>query len=341
MDSVIFDGVEYVKAAVAAKKFKYTSDYVGQLCRAKKVDARLVGRTWFVSTDSLVVHKQNKHNKAPKNSPVEPTKSESTSVAIKTSPTKVSPVIKSKTFKAFARQADNLPVKTERTLHVAYERDEENLMPTIVRKHTPPPQEIQVNNAGAKKVRIKGGNKQTSYSPNEIPSFALSGKVRVDPLHEADEAIAPKEDVKKPKNIAISEDAKKTTSKITIHKSKKVTNFITPEKKVSIEELSRAREAASKKAANTQIQTSVSQEGSEAVSFTPKTIEQSMHSNHDEYDQPQASRMVLLSPLFATITAALLFVLMFSVSAEVQVSGESYTSTVTISMQNFLDIFSR
>jgi len=42
MDKVVFDKKEYTKASIAAKQFKYTSDYVGQLCRLEKVDARLV-----------------------------------------------------------------------------------------------------------------------------------------------------------------------------------------------------------------------------------------------------------------------------------------------------------
>lgn len=37
MDKVTFDKVEYVKATVAAKSFRYSSDYIGQLCRAKKL----------------------------------------------------------------------------------------------------------------------------------------------------------------------------------------------------------------------------------------------------------------------------------------------------------------
>ena len=71
MDKVTFEGVEYVKASALAKQFKYTSDYIGQLCRAKKVDARLVGRTWFVNPESVIEHKQGKYKKTASDSSFE------------------------------------------------------------------------------------------------------------------------------------------------------------------------------------------------------------------------------------------------------------------------------
>ncbi len=39
----------------------YTSDYIGQLCRAKKIDAKVVGRGWYVSEKDLVEHKNSHH----------------------------------------------------------------------------------------------------------------------------------------------------------------------------------------------------------------------------------------------------------------------------------------
>jgi len=57
MDEVILDNKKYIKASTIAKHLGYTSDYVGQLCRSGKVDAQLVGRSWFVAEDSLREHK--------------------------------------------------------------------------------------------------------------------------------------------------------------------------------------------------------------------------------------------------------------------------------------------
>lgn len=61
MDTVTHNGVEYVKAGVAAKRFKYTKDYIGQLCRAEKIDARMIGRSWYVNIDSLEQHKSTRY----------------------------------------------------------------------------------------------------------------------------------------------------------------------------------------------------------------------------------------------------------------------------------------
>ncbi|MDP2641946.1 MAG: hypothetical protein Q8P21_01480, partial [bacterium] len=59
MVSPIFsDGKEYISAIRASKKIGYASDYIGQLCRAKKVPGELVGRTWYVDFQSLVEHKK-------------------------------------------------------------------------------------------------------------------------------------------------------------------------------------------------------------------------------------------------------------------------------------------
>ena len=61
MEVVIFEGKEYTKASVLAARFRYTSDYLGQLCRGKKVDARLVGRAWYINLDSLNHHRDGRY----------------------------------------------------------------------------------------------------------------------------------------------------------------------------------------------------------------------------------------------------------------------------------------
>ena len=55
------DGKKFISARRAAENFGYTSDYVGQLCRAKKINARLVGRSWYVLEKDLIDHKNNHH----------------------------------------------------------------------------------------------------------------------------------------------------------------------------------------------------------------------------------------------------------------------------------------
>lgn len=54
--SIFFDGKEYISSKRASQISKYTKDYVGQLCRGNKIDARLVGRNWYVNLESLRGH---------------------------------------------------------------------------------------------------------------------------------------------------------------------------------------------------------------------------------------------------------------------------------------------
>ena len=56
MDELIIDGKKYLSSKRAAHISGYAKDYVGQLCRGKKLDARLVGRSWYVEESSLLAH---------------------------------------------------------------------------------------------------------------------------------------------------------------------------------------------------------------------------------------------------------------------------------------------
>src|SRR3989344_8638005 len=67
MNPIFSDGKEYISAIRASKKIGYASDYIGQLCRAKKIPGKLVGRTWYVDFESLLSHKQNRQQGKGKN----------------------------------------------------------------------------------------------------------------------------------------------------------------------------------------------------------------------------------------------------------------------------------
>ena len=57
MDAEIFiDSEKYISSSRAAEKTGYNQDYIGQLCRKKKVHAKLMGRTWFVCEVGLLKH---------------------------------------------------------------------------------------------------------------------------------------------------------------------------------------------------------------------------------------------------------------------------------------------
>lgn len=58
-DSIILQGKTYISARRAALLINYAQDYVGQLCRAGKLDCTMVGRSWFVTEESLLAHREN------------------------------------------------------------------------------------------------------------------------------------------------------------------------------------------------------------------------------------------------------------------------------------------
>ncbi|KKU70588.1 MAG: hypothetical protein UX94_C0004G0052, partial [Parcubacteria group bacterium GW2011_GWA2_47_21] len=55
--SLIIKGKKFISAKQAAEMTAYTSDYVGQLCRGQKVEAIRVGKSWYISSESILSHK--------------------------------------------------------------------------------------------------------------------------------------------------------------------------------------------------------------------------------------------------------------------------------------------
>ncbi|MEK7669545.1 MAG: hypothetical protein AAB350_03095, partial [Patescibacteria group bacterium] len=50
-------GKKYISASRAAELTGYAGDYIGQLCRGKKIAASLVGRGWYVLESEIIEHK--------------------------------------------------------------------------------------------------------------------------------------------------------------------------------------------------------------------------------------------------------------------------------------------
>jgi hypothetical protein len=57
MDELTIDGKNYISSKRAAALTGYAKDYVGQLCREGRVEARLVGRSWYVYEPSIRKHR--------------------------------------------------------------------------------------------------------------------------------------------------------------------------------------------------------------------------------------------------------------------------------------------
>jgi hypothetical protein len=56
-DIFIIEGKKYISSRRASEMSEYSSDYIGQLCRANKLDCKMVGRAWFVTEESIHLHK--------------------------------------------------------------------------------------------------------------------------------------------------------------------------------------------------------------------------------------------------------------------------------------------
>lgn len=105
MDEISLKGENYVKASILARKFGYTSDYVGQLCRSDQVTATLIGRSWYVTEESLLRHKKGRYR---------------------------SSLAKSKEMvRKYAEEYRQAPRTTNVKRIVRYEEDEGDLLPTL------------------------------------------------------------------------------------------------------------------------------------------------------------------------------------------------------------------
>lgn len=62
MDELTIGDKMYISSKRAAKITGYAKDYVGQLCREGRVEARLVGRNWYVLESSIREHRFGEEN---------------------------------------------------------------------------------------------------------------------------------------------------------------------------------------------------------------------------------------------------------------------------------------
>src|SRR3989344_5053242 len=65
-NDLYFEGKKYISARRAAQVSGYTTDYIGQLCRAKNLKCGMIGRGWFVSESSLLKYQNSFSEVQPK-----------------------------------------------------------------------------------------------------------------------------------------------------------------------------------------------------------------------------------------------------------------------------------
>lgn len=360
MDTVVLDGVQYVKASVAAKQFRYTSDYVGQLCRNKKVAARLVGRTWFVNVESLQQHKRTRHQKKTSLRSSE----ESNTVTVHTSTKKVAtkkvkvvPKLKSATLKQLSEQAAKNT--SERKLHVFYEPDDESLLPVLHKKQTLPPKTIKIEPVGAKKISITQAESNATFKADEIPTVSLSGDLTVTDYPATQSAkesretplspTTPKEnkqhlDRKNKKNKDIS--SKRTfAERLKKQNLKPVSESARPKQPQVADDPKNRVLSGHKESQNdslSKLETSPKKgEGTAVQKLAPTEVVTSFTPHSVQKQTKKVPKAILLSPLIASIIAVIVTILIFSANTTVVVSDSKYESQVVFQKANLQEIFSQ
>ena len=341
MDTVVLDGVEYVKASVAAKRFHYTSDYIGQLCRAKKIDARLVGRTWFVNPDSIEGHKVDKVKKREerkaqaKQVSAVVTEDEEKPKKTFAERIKVSAPLKSKTARTLA-VVEPTPAVAEVKLNVEYEQDKESLLPEIRNNTSTQSARIHVDHADAKSIKVrKQSGKQLKFTVEEMPSVALSGNIKVsgyDDPKEPETEMAPAEvleeevsPVIKPiKSLSVPKNAPKNKAKLPKKSAQTQVRA-----NMFAENTAKSSETTANKASRTLKGTKPAPFKAQP-SFSPQSVQ-------TQISQP--SFFFRFSPVFAT-TAAIVFVFgILAASSQVISSDAENTSKIIFQVANIQSLF--
>lgn len=228
METLTIGGKEFVKASKAAREYGYTADYIGQLCRGGKVNAKLVGRSWYVSQESLDFHRANRYQKeTPKVTSTEPR--EGYRVAIDTK-TETEPEAKLKT-EAVAKPkptSQSAPDKAfythvRKPLTVAsYATDETALIPEVAKLEIGEKGQsavIPVDLAEASSVEISVSDKQYNFKTPKRPKISFSGALEIEEVTEPQpvtlkplaEEIEPK-NTAQPASVAIKRASPATSS---------------------------------------------------------------------------------------------------------------------------------
>lgn len=197
MNSVTIAEKNYVKAADIARELGYTADYVGQLCRAKKVDAQLVGRSWYVSEDSLRSHKKSRYRNdavlhketiAKTLHPTDADDKETFSVAIAQTPSIDTAHYAEQQFYTRA------PKKVQST----YFTDENDLIPTPSTVKTG---RLRVSLADALDVKIQSKSHEYDFNPTQRPEIQFSGRLAVTDVYDEDEVESEEEGIEQSKAV--------------------------------------------------------------------------------------------------------------------------------------------
>jgi hypothetical protein len=209
MDSVTVDGILYTKASVVAKRFRYTSDYIGQLCRAKKVNCQLVGRTWYVDESSLTDHKTDRYKSSRVNeitNKINIKIDTGHGVVRQPNAESIKPVLSKRTKRAIGAVVLS-PDVTPRPREIKYDTDTYDLIPQAAPKIQPSipafsetventeQKRLEVSLAAAVPLRVSSSiEPRIDLDFTDVPEVSLQGRVTVTEIPDAiysDEASVP------------------------------------------------------------------------------------------------------------------------------------------------------
>jgi hypothetical protein len=329
MDTVVLNGVTYLKSSAIAEQFKYSSDYVGQLCREKKVDAQLVGRTWFVNPQSVQDHKKAAGQPTPEPTQSHPKKSQADDMAsnVKIKRVHVEAPLKNKTVKSTtdkthsARKNQHPATEKAHSVRITYGQDSEDLIPGLnekpvseLPKEPPKPQKIlrylHVAPTMAKKIKIKANkSKHTTYDTTDLPDVALSGKVSVADYEPVDTAVT-------------TDDKKKAPAPV-----KEISNAIEQPETTS-------------HATQVKINTDTSSLESTGHSDNDADLETCSKSEVQSHSNKPTPFLILVSPLLGTLLAATVSFFIIALATEVVAFDMTSDSMMSLQLTKFTEFLS-
>ncbi|MBU6231463.1 hypothetical protein KGP36_02240 [Patescibacteria group bacterium] len=112
-DSFIFEGKKYISARRASEISDYAADYIGQLCRAQKLDCRMIGRSWFVTEESIRSHQVEVLRNEVHRNRIENLRGGKNAKPVEADETQVAAPVSSGAFEAAADQATPVSVEQD------------------------------------------------------------------------------------------------------------------------------------------------------------------------------------------------------------------------------------
>lgn len=199
MNKVVFDGKTYVKASVLARELGYTTDYVGQLCRAEKVECQLVGRSWYVEEDSLRTHKSNRYRS-----------------------------VKTKSKKSIRDQvAENANTTSHFYRHTprvttavaAYHADDAELLPTPAKEQAQKKRNVPVELADAKEVKIISDSPTYNFEAPVREDIKFYGTLRVSNVPDESPVVEEKKSKQHGEKIVVTAENDEVSLSVPISKT--------------------------------------------------------------------------------------------------------------------------